>query len=255
MNPILQSYQYLFNYPSLYLKEGIYRYAHDLEPFDKRMNSPLLLSVPIIFGIIALLLSKHKVLIGILCLITNPTASGLSLITLFEYDNHTFLGFFFGVACFDKFYLAALLPSMLLMTTKKSSFLFQWLMTWSILFIGSAALLKDDLTVNIVNQFNNTYLAQLDPDYHPNLGIWWYILQQMFDQYRPLYLAVMWAHLFVYQYPILKMCKDEPIFSIWINLIIIHLFSPNPSVYDLSLIWCFLYKFKHYHKCNSKQDC
>ena len=252
MHSVFKSYQYLFNYPNLYLKESIYRYAHDLEPFDKRMNVPLFLSIPILFGFLALILTKHKLLIATLSIVTTPTASALSLIAMFELKNQTILSILFGLACFDKFYLAALLPSVLMLSTSKVKFTFIWLLTWAALFIGSAALLNQDLQSNVIYQFKNTYIAQLDPDYHPNMGIWWYILQQMFDQYRNLYLFVMWSHLFVYQYPILKMCIDEPLFAIWINLIIIHLFSPNPSFFDLSILWFYMYKFEHYHKCNIK---
>ncbi len=253
MHSFFESFKYIFNYSNLYLKESIYRYSHNLEPFDKRMNVPLLLSIPILFGFFAILISQHKLVIAILSIITTPSASSLFTIAAFESNKgikrNTLFGFLFGLACFDKFYIFALLPSVLFMANKKIKFIVVAIVTWTSLFMASACLLHEPFPNNIVYQLNHTYIAQLDPDYHPNLGIWWYILQQMFDQYRPLYVFVMWSHLFVYQYPIMKMCKEEPLFALWLNLILIHIFSPNPSFFDILILWNYVYKFQVYHKC------
>ena len=233
---------YLFEYESLYLKESLYRYAIGIDPFDRRMNVSVLLTWPLLFLLLVLLRSRKRSLIGALSIVTMPSASTLFFVEWMEHKK--WIGITYGLACFDKMYLVGLLPILLMNVNNKVHFLLAMVTTWSCLVVLSSYLHG----ISITQLFIVTYKEQLNPDFHPNLGIWWYINQQMFDQYRVMYLGVLWAHMFVYQYPLMRMLKDK-VLSVWLNMIIVLLFSPNPSFFQLLYLWSFFERFQQYHKC------
>ncbi|KAK2044558.1 GPI transamidase subunit PIG-U [Colletotrichum somersetense] len=93
---------------------------------------------------------------------------------------------------------------------------------------------------------SSTYGAQLTlNDLTPNVGLWWYFFVEMFDSFRPFFLAVFWLHLSSYVGPLTVRIRSQPLVVIALLLGIFSIFKPYPSIADASLFLAMLSLFRH----------
>ncbi|KAK1448085.1 GPI transamidase subunit PIG-U [Colletotrichum cuscutae] len=93
---------------------------------------------------------------------------------------------------------------------------------------------------------SSTYGAQLTlNDLTPNVGLWWYFFVEMFDSFRPFFLAVFWLHLSSYVGPLTIRIRTQPLVVLTLLLGIFAIFKPYPSIADTSLFLAMLSLFRH----------
>lgn len=73
-------------------------------------------------------------------------------------------------------------------------------------------------------------------DLRPNLGLAWYMFVEMFDHYRPFYLAVFQLNLFIYVVPASLKFAADPMVLAAVLAAVGGLFKPYPTVADSLLI-------------------
>ncbi|TQN74025.1 Phosphatidylinositol glycan anchor biosynthesis class U protein [Colletotrichum shisoi] len=94
--------------------------------------------------------------------------------------------------------------------------------------------------------FSSTYGAQLTlNDLTPNVGLWWYFFVEMFDSFRPFFLAVFWLHLSSYVGPLTIRIRSQPLVVVTLMVGIFAIFKPYPSIADTSLFLAMLSLFRH----------
>lgn len=81
----------------------------------------------------------------------------------------------------------------------------------------------------------NTYgFILLVPDLHPNLGLYWYFLTEMFEHFRPLFIASLQINvLLLYIVPLALRLRREPILLVFSYLSIITIFKSYPCIGDV----------------------
>ncbi|WYZ44395.1 hypothetical protein EsH8_VII_000831 [Colletotrichum jinshuiense] len=93
---------------------------------------------------------------------------------------------------------------------------------------------------------SSTYGAQITlNDLTPNVGLWWYFFVEMFDSFRPFFLAVFWLHLSSYVGPLTIRIRSQPLVVLTLLLGIFSIFKPYPSIADASLFLAMLPLFRH----------
>ncbi|ORZ31312.1 GPI transamidase subunit PIG-U-domain-containing protein [Catenaria anguillulae PL171] len=78
-------------------------------------------------------------------------------------------------------------------------------------------------------------------DLAPNIGVWWYFLQEVFEHFRDLFVFVFQAHVLLYIVPVLmRFGKELPIFSLTVYLGVTATLRAYPSVGDYALWFAFI---------------
>lgn len=68
---------------------------------------------------------------------------------------------------------------------------------------------------------------------YPNLGLYWYLFIEMFDQFRSFYTIFMQSHIFFWSLPIaLRFANSVPLFSMIISFSTFLLLQPYPTLWD-----------------------
>ncbi|KAF8342333.1 GPI transamidase subunit PIG-U [Cantharellus anzutake] len=70
---------------------------------------------------------------------------------------------------------------------------------------------------------------------HPNPGLWWYFFTEIFDHFRPFFLACFSMHLMVYPVPVVVKLGHDPLFATFILEGIIATFKSYPTLSDPGL--------------------
>ncbi|KZT43597.1 PIG-U-domain-containing protein [Sistotremastrum suecicum HHB10207 ss-3] len=73
------------------------------------------------------------------------------------------------------------------------------------------------------------------PDLTPNPGLWWYFFTEMFDHFRPFFLATFSIHMAIYVVPLSLKFQHDPLFAAYIILGIVGLLKPYPTLADAGL--------------------
>ncbi|KAJ3207479.1 hypothetical protein HDU82_003702 [Entophlyctis luteolus] len=95
----------------------------------------------------------------------------------------------------------------------------------------------------------NTYgVILLVPDLTPNIGLWWYIFIEMFDQFRLFFLIVFQVFVFAFSVPLTLKFNEHPMFLVGLFLIIIAAFKSYPSVGDVALYIPFVLMYQELFK-------
>ncbi|GBN44138.1 Phosphatidylinositol glycan anchor biosynthesis class U protein [Araneus ventricosus] len=87
------------------------------------------------------------------------------------------------------------------------------------------------------------------PDLTPNIGLFWYFFTEMFEHFRVFFLCTFQLNIFVYTTPLAVRLRKEPIFFLFIHLIIITIFKSYPCIGDVAFylsllpVWSHLFHF------------
>ncbi|KAI8608305.1 GPI transamidase subunit PIG-U, partial [Chytriomyces sp. MP71] len=99
------------------------------------------------------------------------------------------------------------------------------------------------------NFLESTYgVILLVPDLQPNIGLWWYIFIEMFDQFRLFFLLVFQVFVIAFCVPITLKFIDHPLFTIATLSIITATFKSYPSVGDVALYIPFVFMHQELFK-------
>ena len=92
----------------------------------------------------------------------------------------------------------------------------------------------------------STFQFQLTvPDLTPNIGIYWYFFTEMFEHFRSFFLFTFQTNSFLYKIPLAIMFRKSACVFVFVQLILLSLFKPYPSVSDLSLYLALIPTFHH----------
>lgn len=95
----------------------------------------------------------------------------------------------------------------------------------------------------------STFVFQLTvPDLTPNIGIFWYFFTEMFEHFRLFFLFTFQMNSFMYAIPLAVTLRRNPCVLLLVQLILLSLLKPYPSVSDLSLYLSMIPTFKHVMK-------
>ena len=95
----------------------------------------------------------------------------------------------------------------------------------------------------------STFMFQLTvPELTPNIGIFWYFFTEMFDHFRSFFLITFQINSFIYTIPLSVMFRRSPCVFLFVQLILLSLLKPYPSVSDLSLYLSIIPTFQHIMK-------
>ena len=84
--------------------------------------------------------------------------------------------------------------------------------------------------------FSSTFLFQLTvPDLTPNIGFFWYFFTEMFEHFRSFFLVTFQINSFIYTIPLTVTLRRSPSVLLFVQLILLSLLKPYPSVSDLTL--------------------
>ncbi|XP_035210423.1 phosphatidylinositol glycan anchor biosynthesis class U protein-like [Stegodyphus dumicola] len=83
------------------------------------------------------------------------------------------------------------------------------------------------------------------PDLTPNIGLFWYFFTEMFEHFRIFFLWTFQLNVFVYTAPLAIRLRKEPIFLLFIQLIIITIFKSYPCIGDVAFYFSLLPMWSH----------
>lgn len=72
-------------------------------------------------------------------------------------------------------------------------------------------------------------------DLTPNIGLFWYFFQEVFDHFRSLFCAVLQLNCFFYLAPLTICLHKKPVLLFWLILTLLATLKPYPTVADLAL--------------------
>ena len=72
-------------------------------------------------------------------------------------------------------------------------------------------------------------------DLRPNIGLWWYLFVEMFEHFRPLFLAVFQLLPAAFIIPAAIRFRSEPLFLVWYVSSVLAVLKPYPTVGDIGL--------------------
>lgn len=113
---------------------------------------------------------------------------------------------------------------------------------YSLLLIYTAALVTILLTSYLIMDkswtfLKATYLFVLRAnDLRPNIGMFWYFLTEMFDQFLEFFIWVVQINAFIHIVPISIYLRDQPLFLQYMLLLTSTIFQPYPSLSSIGLI-------------------
>ncbi|KAG8181974.1 hypothetical protein JTE90_014354 [Oedothorax gibbosus] len=83
------------------------------------------------------------------------------------------------------------------------------------------------------------------PDLTPNIGLFWYFFTEMFEHFRVFFLCTFQLNVFVYTTPLAVRLRKEPIFLLFVNIIIITIFKSYPCIGDVAFYFALLPLWSH----------
>lgn len=86
------------------------------------------------------------------------------------------------------------------------------------------------------------------PDLTPNIGLFWYFFTEMFEHFRSFFLCVFQINSVLYAIPLGMILRRNPYFLFFINLILICILKPFPSVSDIALYLSLIPQYHHLMK-------
>jgi phosphatidylinositol glycan class U len=72
-------------------------------------------------------------------------------------------------------------------------------------------------------------------DLSPNIGLWWYLFIEMFDHFRPLFLAVFQLLLLAVIVPATLVMHRDPLFLTWFISAVLAVMKPYPTIGDIGM--------------------
>ncbi|KAJ3392779.1 hypothetical protein HDU84_003517 [Entophlyctis sp. JEL0112] len=160
--------------------------------------------------------------------------------------------FFLSFAAYLSVYpVMLILPFGLLIAQAKKLDPLQSIFSCSVFFAAClmAWLGLSNLLMGSWNFVANTYgVILLVPDLTPNIGLWWYIFIEMFDQFRLFFLIVFQVFVFAFSVPLTLKFNEHPMFLVGLFLIIIAAFKSYPSVGDVALYIPFVLMYQELFK-------
>lgn len=103
------------------------------------------------------------------------------------------------------------------------------------------------------NWINGTYMFQLSvTDLTPNVGVFWYFFTEMFDHFRDFFLWTFQINAFLYTIPIAVCLRSNPYIVFFLQLALLSILKPYPSISDLSLYLPLLVQWSHLKQCKYK---
>jgi phosphatidylinositol glycan class U len=95
----------------------------------------------------------------------------------------------------------------------------------------------------------NTFLFSLTvPDLTPNIGLFWYFFTEMFEHFRNFFLCVFQINSVLYAIPLGMSLQRNPYFLFFINLILLCILKPYPSLSDIALYLSLIPQYHHLMK-------
>lgn len=95
-----------------------------------------------------------------------------------------------------------------------------------------------------------TYIFQLSvTDLTPNVGVFWYFFTEMFDHFREFFLWTFQINAFLYVIPIAVCLRNNPYMVFFLQLVLLSILKPYPSVSDLALYLPLLIQWSHLSQC------
>eukprot|EP00794_Sanderia_malayensis_P018916 gene18916-20820_t len=174
--------------------------------------------------------------------VVNNVIMSLSLYLLIR-GNQYFASMCLSAAAYLSFYpLMLIVPFCIdkeckVSEDKSSKFTLKSIKTFFIFLLSSAGLLA--LSYGMFTSWNfldATYLFILRvSDLTPNMGLFWYFFQEMFDHFRLFFLCVLQIHAFIYLLPFTIVFRNRPIFFCYILLSSISWCKTYPTFGDLSI--------------------
>ncbi|XP_015924448.1 phosphatidylinositol glycan anchor biosynthesis class U protein [Parasteatoda tepidariorum] len=83
------------------------------------------------------------------------------------------------------------------------------------------------------------------PDLTPNIGLFWYFFTEMFEHFRIFFLWTFQLNVFIYVTPLAIRLRKEPMFLLFIYLVIITIFKSYPCIGDVALYFSLLPIWSH----------
>jgi len=69
------------------------------------------------------------------------------------------------------------------------------------------------------------------PDFRPNVGMWWYLLAEMFERYRAYFLFLLHSLIYLLATPLSIYLHRRPVLHAHFGLAVWHLFQPYPEIF------------------------
>lgn len=117
---------------------------------------------------------------------------------------------------------------------------FSSLSTSTIIFLASVLTLISTSYLLMSNSWTflkSTYLFVLKiQDPTPNIGMFWYFITDMFDQFVDFFAWIMQINSFIHVVPISIYLRDHPLYALYMVLITSTIFQPYPSLCNAGLI-------------------
>lgn len=117
-------------------------------------------------------------------------------------------------------------------------------------FLGSFTYVSSWLTNHSLDWINGTYIFQLSViDLTPNIGVFWYFFTEMFDHFREFFLWTFQINAFLYIIPLAVTLRNNPHFIFFLQLVLLSILKPYPSVSDLAIYLPLLIQWSHLNAC------
>lgn len=117
-------------------------------------------------------------------------------------------------------------------------------------FFGLFSYLSSWLVDFSCDWINGTYLFQLSvTDLTPNVGVFWYFFTEMFDHFRHFFLWTFQINAFIYTLPIAVCLRNNPYMVFFLQLVLLSILKPYPSISDLALYLPLLVQWSHLKQC------
>ncbi|XP_054711702.1 phosphatidylinositol glycan anchor biosynthesis class U protein-like [Uloborus diversus] len=180
----------------------------------------------------------------------------LSLFILFTISGQWLMSPILLALCtYNSFYYITLLVPLTMYIHQKSNYhknkmiIILRLMSTAILFLSSSVLLLfySHKVTSSWNFLLSTYGFTLSfPDLTPNIGLFWYFFTEMFEHFRIFFLCTFQLNVFVYTAPLAIRLRKEPIFLLFVQLMIISIFKSYPSIGDVAFYFSLLPIWSHF---------
>ncbi|KAF8787577.1 phosphatidylinositol glycan anchor biosynthesis class U protein-like [Argiope bruennichi] len=83
------------------------------------------------------------------------------------------------------------------------------------------------------------------PDLTPNIGLFWYFFTEMFEHFRVFFLCIFQLNVFVYTIPLAVRLRKDPIFLMFVHIIIISIFKSYPCIGEVGFYLALLTIWSH----------
>ena len=81
------------------------------------------------------------------------------------------------------------------------------------------------------------------PDSRPNIGLWWYLMTEVFSRYRPYFLLILHSFIYLCATPFAIYLYARPVLHVHFALAVLHTFQPYPEYFHFftSLLLLFIH--------------